>query len=140
MWRPVSGLAFRALNPSAQAIAVVGIDVARELAEQLDPKVEKWKDRVAALYALGSPIAVRDVVRDLLANPQVRAVVFDACSDVYGWFAAAWGGDVSVPGIDDEHVTLVRQFVDLFDGDFVLRGPQQPFNPSRIMYLEKEAQ
>ncbi len=136
MWRPVSKLAFRALNSSAQAIAVVGIDLARELAEQLDPKAEKWKNRVAALYALGSPTAVRDVVRDLLANPQVRVIVFDACPDVYGWFSAVWGGETPVPGVDDEHVTLVRQFVDLFDGDFVLRGPQQPFNPSRIMYLE----
>jgi hypothetical protein len=136
MWKPVSGLAFRALNPSTQAIAVVGLDLSRELADQLGPKVEKWKERVAALYALGSPIAVRGVVRDLLANPQVRVVVFDACPDVYRWFLATWRGDTPVPGIDDEHVSLVRQFVDLFDGDFMLRGPQQPFHPSRIMYLE----
>lgn len=136
MWKPVSRLVYRALNPSAQAIAVVGLDLSRQLVDQLDPKADKWKERVAALYALGSPVAVRDVVRDLLANPQVRVVVFDACPDIYGWFSAAWSGETAVPRVDAEHVALVRQFVDLFDGDFMLRGPQQPFNPSRIRYLE----
>lgn len=136
MWKPVSTLCYRTLNPSAQAIAVVGLDVSGGLEARLEGCATRWRDKTAGLYSLGSSVAVRDVVRDLLANPQVRAVVFDGCPEVHRWFASVWDGTAGLRGIDGEHVALVRQFVDLYDEDFALRGPQQPIWPSRIMYLQ----
>jgi hypothetical protein len=135
MFRPVSTICYRTLNPMAQAIAVISVDPMDQLETRLEGAIERWQDRTAGLYALGSSRAVRDVIRDLLANPQVRAVVFDACPEVRQWFSAVWDGS-DVPGdIDAEHVTMVRQFVDLYDDDFALRGPQQPFSPTRVTYL-----
>jgi hypothetical protein len=136
MFRPVSTICYQTLNMTAQAIAVVGLDVSEGLEARLSGSVARWRDKTAGLYSLGSLLAVRDVVRDLLANPQIRAVVFDECPIVRGWFSSIWDGARSLDGIDDEHVALVRQFVDLYDGDFALRGPQQPFWPSRVMYLQ----
>lgn len=136
MWKPVSTICYRALNSSAQAIAVVGLDISEGLETRLADSADKWRDRAAGLYGLGSATAVRDVVRDLLANPQVRAIVFDECPKVLRWFTSVWDGTQDLQGIDGEHVALVRQFVDLYDGDFSLRGPQQPFSPVRIMYLQ----
>lgn len=140
MWKPVSTLCYRALNPKAQAIAVVGITdfvgVGADLGGHLEKAVQKWASRAAGLYGLGTALtAVRDVVRDLLANPQVRAIVFDTCPEVRERFSSVWRGGVPLKDIDDEHVTMVRQFVDLYDDDFGLRGPQQPFSPTRVMYL-----
>ena len=136
MFRPVSGICYRTLNSSAQAIAVVGLDVSDGLETRLEGSVARWRDRTAGLYSLGSSLAVRDVVRDLLANPQIRAIVFDGCLETRQWFAAVWDGPQGLKAIDDEHLTLVRRFVDLYDDDFAQRGPQQPFWPSRIMYLQ----
>lgn len=132
MWRPVSTLTYRMLNPNAQAI-IVHCPVTSEPFVDFD---SRWRSQAAAVIH-DSPLIVRDVVRDLLANPQIRAVAFvgECCGrSVYADF---WNGtDVPAWGIDVEHVALVRQFVDLYDGDFVLRGPQQPFSPSRVMYLQ----
>ncbi len=136
MFRPVSTICYRTLNPMAQAIAVISVDPVDKIKTRLEDAIERWQDRTAGLYALGSsPAAVRDVIRDLLANPQVRAVVFDACPEVHRRFFAVWDGSDVPRAIDDEHVTMVRQFVDLYDDDFSLRGPQQPFSPIRVMYL-----
>lgn len=129
MWKPVSTICCRMLNSTAQAIAVVG------LGARLESSAARWLDQAAGLYSLGSATAVRDVVRDLLANPQVRVVVFDGCPEVRQWFTPVWDGTMSLRDIDGEHVALVRQFVDLYDDDFSLHGPQQPFSPTRIMYL-----
>lgn len=132
MWRPVSGLSYRALDPNAQAI-VVCCPMIAELFTDFD---NRWRPRVAAVIH-DSPLIVRDVVRDLLANPQIRAVVFAGKCCGRWAYAEFWEGTKVPPwGIDGEHITLVRQFVDLYDDDFMLRGPQQPFHPSRIMYLE----
>lgn len=136
MWKPVSTLCYQALNPNAQAIAVVGLRDLSDVKTRLANGVTRWQDKAAGLYGLGSATAVRDIVRDLLANPQVRAVVFDACPEVRQWFSMVWDGSRGIDGIDVEHLALVRQFVDLYDDDFMLRGPQQPFSPSRIMYLQ----
>ena len=98
---------------------------------------ERWGKRACA--ALGdSSRNVRDVVRDLLANPQIRSIVFDgpACGrEVYDKF---WLG-ADDPGwrIDKEHLDLVRRFVDLFDDDCMWRVPPQPFWPARVMYLDE---
>lgn len=99
---------------------------------------ERWKERGVALLG-DSGRYLRDVVRDLLANPQVRAIVFDGdacCRDAYDTF---WLSDDD-PGwrIDGEHLKLVRQFVDLFDDDCGIKAPMQPFWPARIMYLDDD--
>lgn len=122
--------AFWRLNPTAQAIVVAS--------PTIDPSTlaERWKDRAA--FAMWEDAAIlRDVVRELLHNPQIRAVVLDgqpACSDA---FRAFWDDETPVDWrIDEEHLRLVRQFVDLYDDDFAHRGPQQPFWPLRIKYLQ----
>jgi hypothetical protein len=132
MWRPVSALTYRALDPNAQAIVVCCPVTSGPFADFDD----RWRPRAAAVIH-DSPLIVRDVVRDLLANPQIRAVAFVGECCGRSAYAEFWEG-IKVPpwGIDGEHVALVRQFVDLYDGDFALRGPQQPFWPSRVMYLQ----
>lgn len=80
-----------------------------------------------------------DFMRDLLANPQIRAVVLDAvCAECAApW--RSWFEGVDVPAldrIDAEHRALVRQYVDLFDDEYEAKGPLQPWWPSRIRYLE----
>jgi hypothetical protein len=82
-----------------------------------------------------APEILRDVVRDLLANPQVRMVVFDGPTHGRQAYDAFWRG-TDDPGwsIEMEHVTLVRRFVDLYDDDLGLKGPMQPFWPVRINY------
>lgn len=131
MFVPVSALTYKRLNTKAQALVVVCPEGPRA------PDAEdRWKDRAVAIVH-DSVLAMRDVVRDLLANPQVRAIVFDGdccCRDAYD---RVWLGETPVDWkIDREHLQLVRQFVDLYDDDFGHRGPQQPFWPVRIKYLE----
>lgn len=131
MFTPVSSLSYELMEPTAQVLVVVCPErLSKEETEA------RWSRRAAAAIHDSSEI-VRDVVRDLLANPQIRIVVFDgpACG------RAAWddfwhGKGFPAWGIDHEHLALVRQFVDLFDDDFGVKGPMQPFWPVRIRYLE----
>lgn len=130
MFRPVSALPYRVVARNAQAL-LVRRPPGGLLADDLSP----WDGRVAACLADQDAANLRDVVRDVLHNPQIRAIVFahdPACRPAY---AAFWAGSDGLKGLDDEHVTMVRQFVDLYDDDFALRGPQQPFSPTRVMYL-----
>ncbi len=98
--------------------------------------IERWKERGAALIHDSATI-LRDIVRDLLANPQVRAIVFDGPVCGRNLYDEFWFGSAD-PGwrIDLEHLQLVRQFVDLYDDDCGIKSPMQPFWPARIMYLE----
>jgi len=131
MFEPVSTLTYRRLNPMAQALIVVCPEGPRFADVET-----RWKDRAAAVIH-DSIAAMRDVVRDLLHNPQIRAIVFDGdccCRDAYDklWL----DGPSTDFKIDAEHIDLIRRFVDLYDDDFGYRGPQQPFWPLRIKYLE----
>jgi hypothetical protein len=127
MFRPISPLPYRLCDRNAQALLV--------RAEDSAPSA--WDGRVAAAVTDSAVVALRDIVRDILHNPQIRVVAFDGECRCRPAFADFWSGtEVPAWGIDGEHVALVRQFVDLYDGDFVLRGPQQPFWPSRVMYLQ----
>lgn len=130
MFEPVSRLPYVRLNPMAQALVVAcGHGSCKAAA------TDGWKDRACAVIDDGA--SLRDVVRDLLANPQIRAIVFDGdcCGrEAYDKF---WDGETPAGwNIDEEHLVLVRRFVDLYDDDFGHRGPQQPFWPLRIKYLE----
>lgn len=131
MFEPVSTLTYHRLNPKAQAIVIVC-----PVGPRYKDAEERWKDRAAAIID-DAIAAMHCVVRDLLANPQIRAIVFDGdccCREAYD---KLWLGETKVDWkIDLEHLQLVRQFVDLYDDDFGHLGPQQPFWPLRIKYLE----
>lgn len=132
MWQPVSKLDYVVLNPEAHAIVVTCLMTVKER----DVAV-RWATKGVALVG-DSGRFVRDVVRDVLANPQIRAVVFDGpvCGrEAYDKFWA--GPNDPAWRIDAEHLNLVRQFVDLFDDDCGWRAPPQPFWPARVLYLEE---
>jgi hypothetical protein len=99
---------------------------------------ERWATRAAAMIN-DSGSYVRDVVRDLLANPHVRAVVFDGVVCCRGAYDKFWLGE-NIPAwrIDNEHQNLVRQFVDLYDDDCMWKDTPQPFWPQRVRYLEDQ--
>lgn len=133
MWQPVSRLEYLALDPRAQAVVV-----ACPLEIKTPEIRRRWASRAAA--AVGdSAQFLPGLVRDLLANPHVRVVVFHgpACGrDAYDAF---WRS-TNDPGwgIALDHLALVRQFVDLYDDDFLLKAPLAPFWPERILYPDKE--
>lgn len=131
MWNPVSDVAYRPLNPNGQTLVVVC-----PLGPAADGVDDRWRDRACAVVHDTSTI-LRDVVRDLLANPQVRSIVFDGECCGRSAYAALWEG--KTPDgfrIDQEHVALVTANVDLYDDEFNHKAPLAPFWPSRIKYLE----
>jgi hypothetical protein len=98
---------------------------------------ERWKTRGCAVIHDSSKI-LRDVVRDLLANPQIRAIVFDGPACGRAAYDAFWAGTAPPTWrIDEEHLQLVRQFVDLYDDECSLKGPAQPYWPARIVYTDE---
>ena len=132
MWKPVSKLDYLPLNPQAQVL-VVACPLSKRDAEIS----ARWKDRAVAI-AGDSERYLRDVVRDLLANPQVRIIVFDGEACGREAYAAFWAGAPKPEWrIDQEHLALVRQFVDLYDDDCSIKAPMQPFWPARTLYLDE---
>lgn len=130
MFTPVSKLGYQLLEPAAQAIAVY------PSAFSSDSIRARWFRRAAASI-VDEDVVVRDVVRDLLANPQIRIIVFDGDVLGRGEWDDFWHGKAFPDWkIDQEHLSLVRQYVDLYDDDFGVKGPLQPFWPVRIRYLE----
>lgn len=131
MWKPQSRLDYLPLNPKGQLI-VVSCPMTTS-----KPVIQaRWNERACAWIG-DSGKYLRDIVRDILANPQVRAIVFDGPVCGRPTYDKFWLGSED-PGwrIDLEHLNLVRQFVDLFDDDCMWRVPPQPFWPARIMYLD----
>lgn len=135
MFEPVSQLPYIALAPERQALIVLCTHPGR-LSTRED-LMARWG--TVACAAVSDSLFCYDLLRDLLANPQVRAIVFDAvqpgCSEPWrAWFE---GTDMPLSRkIDREHVTLLRQFVDIYDDEYVAKGSLQPWWPSRIRYLE----
>lgn len=127
MFIPVSTLPYTLLSPRAQALVIVASTEIRNEAQV--------RSRAAAML-VNDDVRIRDIVRDLLANPQIRAIVFDGACGCRATFDQFWRDGQGVERIDEEHRTLVRQFVDLYDDDFGHRVPQPPFWPMRIKYLE----
>lgn len=128
----MSRLGYQPLNPQAQVLVIIC-----PMQQRDEVLKERWRERAVALLE-DTAQHLRDIVRDLLANPQVRAVVFDGevcCRDA---FDAFWLGEAKPTWhIDDEHLTLVRQFVDLYDDDCGIKAPMQPYWPARIQYLDE---
>jgi hypothetical protein len=94
---------------------------------------EKWHDRAAAAFEFGPDDDVGDVVRDLLGNPQLRAIVFDGSGHGDKGLRSFWRREHQEEwGIATAHLELVRQFVDLFDGDSGQSGPLPPYWPERL--------
>lgn len=132
MWKPVSKVEYLPLNGKGQILVV-----ACPLTRHADDVRARWAERACAI-APDTEMFLRDVVRDLLANPQVRAIVFDGQACGREAYEAFWrGSDLPNWRIDEEHITLVRRFVDLYDDDCGIKHPMQPYWPARVMYLEE---
>lgn len=129
MWKPVSTVPYKPLNDKAQILVITC-----PIGHRFDEIAPRWKDRAVAI-APDSKGFLKSIVRDLLANPQVRNVVFDGPACGRAAYDSLWGG-TNIPGFDQEHLQLLRQFVDLWDDDCGVRSPMQPFWPARIMYLD----
>lgn len=130
MFRPVSALPYRLVSRNAQALLI-----RRPPSGLLADDLSAWDERVVACLTDVAALDLRSVVRDILHNPQIRVVVFAHAPTCRAIYSSFWEGSDGLDGIDGEHVAMVRQFVDLYDDDFALRGPQQPFSPIRVMYL-----
>lgn len=137
MFEPVSQLSYVALDATRQALVVAGcLHSAGDLAAP-DVVCLRWGRAAAAAVAAGA--FGYDLLRDLLANPQIRAIVLDAvcaaCAAPWrSWFEGV--DDPALDRVDAEHRALIRQYVDLFDDEYQAKGPLQPWWPSRIRYLE----
>ena len=133
MWLPVSSNEYIPLEPTAQAI-VIACPVQVKV-----PEIRRrWASKACAWLG-DSAIYLPGLVRDLLANPHVRIVVFHGPACGRQAYDAFWRGqDDPGWGILPDHLALVRQFVDLYDDDFAIKAPMPPFWPERIRYEEKE--
>jgi len=121
VFQPVSRVSYLRCTEDKQVL-VCSCDPAQPL-ELLLPV---WKSRAVALFHFTE---IGDVFRDVLANPQIRAVVLlgDATN-----FREAWSKPYD--GLPEEHLSVVRQFVDLYDEDCGIYGPLPPFWPKRLVY------
>jgi len=129
MFQPVSTTAYCLLDETQQRL-VCSLDDPHN-APRLQ---EKWAKRACAIFSFKPPDTLYELVRDLLNNPQVRMIVFDGEGPGRQIIQDFWDSrDFPKWGIAAEHLTLVRQFVDLYDEDC---GGQvmQPFWPKRLAY------
>lgn len=130
MFHPISTHPYHFLDRDRQ-ILVCTLSQPRDAASV----VEKWKGRAAASFAFEPGDDLMDIVRDLLANPQIRIIVFDGAGPARIVFQAFKdGGDLHLQGVAQNHVDAVRQFVDFFDEDCGIRDALQPFWPTRLKY------
>lgn len=132
MFTPVSELEYLRLEPTAQAIVI-----ACPMQVKVPEIRRRWASKACA--SLGdSGKFLPDLVRDLLANPHVRIVVFHGAACGRDAYEAFWRGtDDPGWGIAPDHLALVRQFVDLYDDDFMIKGPMPPYWPTRIRYTKE---
>lgn len=128
MFEPVSAVNYDLLLPSAQAL-VIFCPVRQRRSET----VARWATRACAVTH-DAIVSIPGIVRDLLANPHVRALVFDGETCSRRAWNAFFEDGVPVEGIDAEHLALVRQFVGVYDDDFTIKKPMQPYWPARIRY------
>lgn len=130
MFEPVSNIGYYVLDLDKQLL-VCTLSSACSF-EQLR---EKWGLKAAAAFPFRPGDDLVDIVRDLLANPQIRAIVFDGEGPMRMMFDAFWEtGRLNYGNIAVHHLTALRQFVDLYDGDCDIREPLPPFWPQRLRY------
>jgi hypothetical protein len=128
MFQPLSRLRYVLCKPKEQILVCT-------LALPPEGAVLKWAGRAAAIFALHQESQLNDLLRDVLANPRIRALCIDGEGAMRSVVESVW--TTTKPPqcpINDEHLTLVRQFVDLFDGDCALTVPLSPFWPEPIRY------
>lgn len=133
-FEPLSKLPYAVFNPAAQLLVCTRQD-APETARKA------WGTRAAAAFSFEWR-QIRDLVVDLLHNPQIRNVVVLSAPEGQmegperAALASFWLGGESTPewGIAQMHLDLVRRFVDLYDDDCGIYGPLHPFWPERIRY------
>ncbi len=129
MFKPVSTTEYLLLSPLQQRL-VCSLDDRHDT-----PRLhKKWAKRACAIFAFDRNSALVDIVRDILANPQLRIIVFDGTGDGRQVLHDFWRNkDNPAWGIPPDHLSLVRQFVDLYDEDC---GGQvmQPFWPERLIH------
>jgi hypothetical protein len=128
MFEPISGTPYLTLNPDLQLLVC-------SLSEPKEARATRWASKACAIFEFPADGVLLDIVRDILANPQIRCIVFDGTGAGRDVFREFWDSK-SMPdwSIKPEHVKLVRQFVDLYDDDCGFR-PLQPFWPERLKYL-----
>ena len=130
MFQPVSDIDYLVVNPDLQILVCALDDPPSRITLR-----NKWAEKAVAIFCFRPGDDVLDVVRDLLANPQIRAIVFEGVGEGLAAFYHFWReGTMDLQGIAEEHATAVRQFVDLYDGDCTLKEPLQPFWPTRLRY------
>lgn len=137
MFHPVSRIEYRALDPDGQVLVCT-------LAGERFPEalLSTWRGRAAAVFPFRGDDDLADVVRDLLANPGIRAIVFADEGAGREAFERFWARDWVPDGakvIKEEHLEVVRQFVDLYDGDCGLHSPLPPFWPEPLIYQTEES-
>lgn len=134
MFKPVSHIAYTRLDDNKQFL------VCTLSSPAADPqKVSRWRGRACAIFEFPPGALLVDVVRDLLANPQIRAIVFDGEGTTRGVFKAFWERQTPLKcAIREDHLNMVRQFVDLYDDDCSIIKLLPPYWPKRLLYLEKE--
>jgi hypothetical protein len=97
----------------------------------------RWNTR--AVGSCQAPEDPCDLVRDILNNPQVRVVVLEGEGPRTEAIRAFWSGTAGDAwGLRPPHAALVRDFVDLFDGDYTATRVAPPFWPKRIKYSRKD--
>lgn len=134
-FEPVSNIKYRIVDADRQLL-VCTFDAPHDSTTVL----AKWHDQAAATFPFREGDDLCDVIRDILANPQIRGLAFDGpgsdagAADVFRKF---WNRETKADwGLREDHLELVRQFVDLFDEECGLRKPLQPFWPERLRYVE----
>lgn len=130
-FQPVSAIDYLVLVPDGQVL-VCSLDTVPTTASLVD----KWQGRAAAIFSFAEGDDVIDVIRDILANPQIRALVLDGDGAGASKIREFWSNASvsSKQGIPQESLDLVRRFVDLYDDDCGFKGPRQPFWPKRMKY------
>ena len=107
-------------------------------------KADKWKTGVSALFNLRTREQIGYLIRDLLANPQIRVIVLDGVGDaVKRDLYAFWNNeltlrDLDITDISEEHVTLLQQYVDIYEDEYKGYMTMTMYSPEPIKYPKKE--
>lgn len=100
-------------------------------------KVNKWRAKGAAIFELTELSQLNSLLKDLLANPQIRALCLDGDGFMKQVLQAFWTGqNPKETDISDDHLTLIRQGVSLFEEDCNILLFTPPYLMKPITYEE----